>query len=791
MNHVNITLNVCGLIITIVAITGLLISRKILKQKHILAGAIAVVAFLGVLFDLLTYAPFWSDKAFRILTLLSFISILLWSGNLAIFLFKEVKEHCRYAAFLRIILLALYAANVGLYLILFFRGMLFTQEGNSFYPGDGLLFVTVSNILLNLFLIVICVAYHNHMRKYYRFIFYSCLTTPMVAVLIDYYIPGITTAFFLCDLCALGCFFVLYAVEITESNIRLTKSQSKTEELAIEQEAQIEEITELNERLNASNGKLAEVYGMIEGLSSDYYIIWLVDRETLNMKLMRTTLDHIQGDVLLNTDDVDYETAINSYISKYVAEEDRERLHRDVCAEKVLKQLETEKIYSVNYFRRDIDGNEAYHQMAFANANSEDGSKRFVLGLRDIDSVLRAEEESKQELREARLAAEAANRSKTIFLNNLSHDIRTPMNAIMGYTQLIQKNPDDPSQVMEHLSKIEKSGDYLLTIINNVLELARIDSGKEEVDEAFVDLMDESCSVVPLLENELKLKNLDFKSEMKNVTHRYVFADMNKIREITMNLMSNAIKYTPEGGSVRLTFEEVPSLKPGYATYVNSVSDTGIGMSEEFRQIIFDAFSRERNTTESKIMGTGLGMSIVKKLVEMMDGRIQVESELGKGTTFRVILSHRIVDSPEKYRSIQQDKLAKATIRFEGERVLLAEDNDLNAEIATAILEDSGLKVERASDGVVCLDMLSKSEPGYYDIILMDVQMPNMNGYQATDEIRKMPDNIKAAIPIVAMTANAFEEDKKEAIDAGMNGHISKPINVSRMLQTISELIHK
>ncbi len=390
-------------------------------------------------------------------------------------------------------------------------------------------------------------------------------------------------------------------------------------------------------------------------------------------------------------------------------------------------------------------------------------------------------------LTEAMERAERANAAKTIFLNNMSHDIRTPMNAILGYTKLIKSKENEPEMIDNYITKIEKSGEYLLSIINNVLEVSRIDSGKETVEECLTDLMDESCSVAPLLEEEINKKKLVFIPEME-LQHRYVFADMVKIREITMNLMSNAIKYTPEGGTIRLKFKELPSDREGYARYENIVSDTGIGISSDFIEHIFDSFSRERNTTESKIMGTGLGMSIVKKLVDLMGGTIEVTSEPGKGSSFKVTLYHRIVEEPDKYIEMQREQNSRA-VDLKGRRILLVEDNELNAEIATELLQDLGAEVEWAEDGIKCIDMLDKANPGYYDLILMDVQMPLLNGYETTRRIREMANKRKAGIPIFAMTANAFEEDRKNAIDAGMNGHIAKPIRINEMLTEFAQLL--
>lgn len=384
----------------------------------------------------------------------------------------------------------------------------------------------------------------------------------------------------------------------------------------------------------------------------------------------------------------------------------------------------------------------------------------------------------------AKVKAEAANKAKTSFLNNMSHDIRTPMNAILGYAKLMENKTEDPEVVKEYLDKIQKSGGFLLRLINNVLEVSRIDSGKLVVENDFVDLFDPDCSVAPILENEFERRNLKFTQRM-DIEHRFVYTDMNKIKEISMNLLSNAIKYTPEGGSISLEFTEIPCHKKGYATYVNKISDTGVGMSPEFLDKLFDSFTRERTTTESKISGTGLGMAIVKRLVDLLNGEIQVESELGKGTTIKIIMSHKIVENPDEYLQKLQQQIHEE-LKFDGKRILIAEDNDFNAEIVTEILGDLGIEVERAEDGVRCFDMMNNKPVGYYDLILMDIQMQRLNGYETTDKLRKAGFDI----PVVAMTANAFDEDKETAMKVGMVDYISKPIDMNNMIQVLKDILN-
>ena len=385
--------------------------------------------------------------------------------------------------------------------------------------------------------------------------------------------------------------------------------------------------------------------------------------------------------------------------------------------------------------------------------------------------------------------AETASLAKTRFLNNMSHDIRTPMNAILGYAQLMKdelKGKDLP-ETSEHLKKLQQSGSLLLSIINNVLDMAQIESGKMEIDENYARIEDIRQTLFEIFEDEAKKKNLELHYTI-NIEHEHILTDITKVKEIFVNILSNAIKYTPSGGSVMLNIDELACDEPGYMIVRTSVSDTGIGMSRDYLTKIFDAFTRERNTTKSKITGSGLGMSIVKKYVDLLGGTIDVESELGKGSTFTVTLKYRIADESYYVKNNAENPETCSEI-LEGKNILLAEDNDLNAEIAEVILERAGLKIERVEDGIQCVNRIMKMPAGTYDMILMDIQMPQMDGYKATRVIRRLPDKDKACIPIIAMTANAFEEDKRKAIAAGMNGHIAKPIQVDKLLSTLKTIL--
>ena len=387
--------------------------------------------------------------------------------------------------------------------------------------------------------------------------------------------------------------------------------------------------------------------------------------------------------------------------------------------------------------------------------------------------------------------AEDASLSKTRFLNNMSHDIRTPMNAILGYAQLMEDELKEKGlpETSEHLEKLQQSGTLLLSIINNVLDMARIESGRMELDENYCRIEDVWKSLFAVFDEKAMKKNIVLHYAM-NVEHEHVLTDVTKVKEIFVNILSNAIKYTPAGGSVMVDIDELSCDESGYMIVRISVSDTGIGMSQDYQTKIFEAFTREQNTTKSKIAGTGLGMSIVKKYVELLGGIINVESELGKGSTFTVTLKHRIADESYYVKEYIEESGTGSEI-LEGRNILLAEDNDLNAEIAEAILERAGLKTERVENGIQCVNRIMEMPTGTYDIILMDIQMPQMDGYKATQAIRNLPDKDKACIPIIAMTANAFEEDKREAIAAGMNGHIAKPIQVDKLLSMLAEVIRQ
>ena len=382
--------------------------------------------------------------------------------------------------------------------------------------------------------------------------------------------------------------------------------------------------------------------------------------------------------------------------------------------------------------------------------------------------------------------AESANRAKSTFLFNMSHDIRTPMNAIIGYADLASRHSDDPAKLKKYMENIQVCGQNLLMLLNNVLDLARIENDKTEMEYSVSDVEKDFRNCIAMFRNQA-----DSKGQTLTVTtqlpYPYIYADIPHLTEVCTNLVSNAVKYTGAGGTIRCGVTQKPGEKEGWCDTVVTVADNGIGMSQEFQKHIFEPFERERTSTVSKVEGSGIGMGIVKKLVGLMGGTVEVESKIGVGSTFTVTIPCRIASEDEVQAKRAADPADRESLR--GTRILLTEDNDLNAEIATELLQEEGCTVDRAKDGVECVDMLEKAANGTYQLILMDVQMPVMNGYDATKKIRRMDDPQKANIPIVAMTANAFSEDKQVALDAGMNDHIAKPINMSVLVPTLRKYL--
>ncbi len=658
---------------------------------------------------------------------------------------------------------------------------------------------------------------------------------------------------------------------------------------------------------------------LIHALSIEYNLVCFFDLDTgMGMPLRLSDKEHHMFDSVFGKG-ISLEESMGRYIERYVHNEDKEMMEEVSGRERLKKELTEDKQYYVNY-RTVKDGEVKYFQMRAVRSGKWEEGHGMVLGFRSVDEEIRSEMKKKELLENALMQANKANKAKSVFLSNMSHDIRTPMNAIVGFTSLAITHIDSTEQVKEYLGKIMTSGEHLLSLINDVLDMSRIESGKMHLEEKPCRLPDILHGLRNIVQADIHAKQLELYIDAVDIFDEEIFCDKLRLNQVLLNLLSNCVKYTGAGGIVSIRIIEKPGAPIGYANYEFHIKDTGIGMSEEFVAHIFEPFEREKNSTISGIQGTGLGMAITKNIVDMMNGTIEVKSEQGVGTEFIVAFTFRLNAEVKGPRDIPQLKNLRALVvdddyntcdsvsymlqqigmraewtlsgkeavlrthqavtrgdiysvyiidwllpdmngievtrrirkemgedvpvivltaydwadieeeakeagvtafcskplflselrsclhsivndkgeqgrdeeekkSFHAGRILLAEDNELNQEIATAILEDAGFSIDIAGNGKVAIDMLEKSEPGYYQLILMDVQMPIMDGYEASKRIRALKDKQLSSIPIFAMTANAFEEDKQEALKSGMDGHIAKPIDIDKLFDTLSMVL--
>ena len=658
---------------------------------------------------------------------------------------------------------------------------------------------------------------------------------------------------------------------------------------------------------------------LVQALSIDYSLVCFYDLETGKGFPLRKEENTKQkfGDAF--HEEMSYQKSMEQYIAHYVYEEDKEVLSQAVMPDKLITELSEKNICCVNY--RTNGKRTEYFQLKIVRAGTWNKSRGIVLGFHSVDEEIRGEMEKKSLLEDALAQANRASKAKSVFLSNMSHDIRTPMNAIVGFTTLAITHIDYKEQVGEYLKKIKTSGEHLLSLINDVLDMSRIESGKMHLEEKPCSLPEVLHGLCNILQADVRAKQLELHMDTVDVLNEEIYCDKLRLNQVLLNLIGNSVKYTASGGVISMRVIEKMGAPEGYANYEFHIKDNGIGMSEEFVKHIFEPFEREENTTMSGIQGTGLGMAITKNIVDMMNGYIEVKSEQGVGTEFIVKFTFRLysgmreplvipelkncralvvdddfntcdsvsymlqqigmrvewtlsgkeavlrtrqavmrndnfsvymidwllpdMNGVEVTRRIRQEvgenvpiivltaydwsnieeeakaagvttfcskplflsglrkclnsvmaaenkgelAASKESVCIKTGRILLAEDNELNQEIAMAILEDSGFTVEVAGNGKIAVEKLEASEVGYYQLVLMDVQMPVMNGYEATKAIRSLKNQDLATIPIIAMTANAFEEDKQEAIRCGMNGHIAKPIDVDVLFETLRKML--
>lgn len=542
---------------------------------------------------------------------------------------------------------------------------------------------------------------------------------------------------------------------------------------------------------------------LVQALSIDFNLVCSFNLDTGKGSLIRLgdCKNHILASIFAGEQSL--QESIERYIQTCVYEDDREMLRQAISQEGLKKELDENKMCYTNY-RTLCNGEMRYFQVKAVRAGAWESSHSVVLGFRSVDEEIRNEMEKKNQLEKALLQANKANEAKSAFLSNMSHDIRTPMNAIVGFTTLALTHTDNKEQIEEYLKKIMTSGNHLLSLINDVLDMSRIESGKIQLEEKPCSLPDILNGLQSILQADIDAKQLELCMDTVDVLDEEIYCDKLRLNQVLLNLLSNAVKYTEAGGTVSLRLTEKSGAPGGCANYEFYIKDTGIGMSEEFVSHIFEPFERERNSTISGIQGTGLGMAITKNIVDMMNGSIEVKSKQNVGTevivSFTFCLCSEVKESqaiPElknrKQLVVNTDEekgIGEKTANLQTGRILLVEDIEINQEIAVTILEEAGYCTEVAENGQIAVDMLKSSEPGYYQIVLMDIQMPKMNGYDATKAIRDLENKELASIPIIAMSANAFEEDKQEALKCGMNGHIAKPIDIKNLFDTLNEILN-
>lgn len=533
---------------------------------------------------------------------------------------------------------------------------------------------------------------------------------------------------------------------------------------------------------------LTHNHEIIEILASEYSSVYYInlDSDELNPYTMNEETRNEFGQIFKSG--IKYSDAYKLYVDGLICNEDKAMMLQAGSVENIKKQLKNKKTFVTRY-KSNVDGVPHYCEMKFVKVGVESARPEAVaLGFADKDIEIRQEQSRQQELMDARAKAEEANAAKSRFLFNMSHDIRTPMNAIMGFSDMAKKYINDPVKVVDCLDKVEISGKHLLKLINDILDMSRIESGKVVIEENKVNIAEKADEIVTMVAKNAELNNQTLNMNI-NVRDYYIWADVLHVNQVLLNVLGNAIKYTKPGGTITYSIEQLHCERQGYGTYRFTIADTGIGMNPEMVAHIYETFVRAQSATKSGIQGSGLGMAIAKQLVEQMGGTIDVASELGVGTTVTVDLTFKLLEETEysgKVTKLEKDYSSS----LKGKRILLVEDNELNREIAMDLLSDCELVVDEAEDGAVAVELVKFRNPDYYAAVLMDIQMPYMDGYSATRAIRRLRNGEYADLPIIAMTANAFEEDKQNAMEAGMDAHIAKPINSEELMKVLSELIY-
>ena len=540
------------------------------------------------------------------------------------------------------------------------------------------------------------------------------------------------------------------------------------------------DITEEKKERIQYQKELEEQLEIFHALSRDYLNIFLIDADTNTAKILK--LDGYVTTGLKKNKDLSYpyDKTCQQYISERVHPDDQKMMKEAMRLTKVVYELKDKDEY-VSTYKTLVDGEIHYYQFKYMRQKD---TTRIVAGFQNIDALIAEEKKVQAALTSALKAEERSNQAKTVFLNSMSHDIRTPLNAMIGCTTLASAHMDNKEMVQNYLSRITTAGSHLLSLVNDILDMSHIESGKLQLNALPISLRDLIEELQKMIQQSVTERQLQLIVHTDQLEHDWILADRLRLNQIFLNILSNSVKFTNPRGKILFEVKELQGAPTGYGKYQFCVEDNGMGMSQEFTEHIFETFTREQTATVSGIQGSGLGMAIVKQIVDLMDGDIQVTSEKGKGTRMVVTLQLQICESAgttETNRNEEAD--------FCGKRILLVEDNELNREIATELLKDAGFMLDIAEDGTQAVEKMLNAHPGQYDLILMDIQMPQMDGYEATKKIRRFAKPEVAGIPIIAMTANAFQEDRKRAFQAGMNDYIAKPIDVTKMMETLKKYL--
>ncbi len=584
-----------------------------------------------------------------------------------------------------------------------------------------------------------------------------------------------------------GDIFYVFAGDVTEKKEREAAEKRAFLAETGKRELQLkEQIREYSQELKLINQEHLRRLEVIAGLSIDYESIFYVDLDTNKIKAYRVSTRFEKQ--FMEDEVLDFAGFDAAYIRNWVYPEDRDILCGVSEPDYIRERLSNDKSFHLNY-RVFENGRTKYIQLRIVNVGPKDRISQIVLGYRNIDDEIIQEMKQSKMLKEALRAANSANNAKNLFLSNMSHDIRTPMNGIVGFAALARKHIEERARVENYLDQIQASSDQLMQLLNDVLEIARLESGKIHMEENDCSLMDITHQVQMDMLPRATASGHTISLDISNLTHDNVIADRDRIKQILAYLVDNAIKYTPKGGRISLVVSERHECRHGSACYQFVVEDNGMGISEDFLDHLFEPFEREKNTTLSGIHGTGLGLTVAKYLVELMGGKIDVSSKPGKGSRFSVTIPFRIQKQKVIFQTGVDSGDGGERKSERTKRILIVDDNEINLEIENEVLKDAGFLVETASDGSEAVKMVNQSQPGYYDLILMDIQMPVMDGYNATRAIRSIENSALSGIPIIAVSANAFEEDRRKAMESGMDEHLAKPLDTTRLFQLLNKFL--